>query len=81
MRAACIRARIKPAIGFHGLRHSYAPLSIMGGVPLLVVARNLGHADGRMTERHYGHLAASYIADEIRKGAPKFGFKPGNERR
>jgi hypothetical protein len=45
----------------------------MSGVPLLVVAKNLGHADTRMVERHYGHLAPSYIADEIRRGAPRFG--------
>jgi hypothetical protein len=48
----------------------------MSGVPLLVVANNLGHADTRMVERHYGHLAPSYIADAIRAGAPKFGFTP-----
>jgi hypothetical protein len=48
----------------------------MSGVPLLVVAKNLGHADTRMVERHYGHLAPSYIADAIRAGAPKFGFTP-----
>jgi hypothetical protein len=28
-----------------------------------------------MVERHYGHLAPSYRADEIRKGAPTFGIK------
>jgi integrase len=74
MATACTRARIQPAIGFHALRHTYASHSIMNGVPLLVVARNLGHADGRMTEKHYGHLAASYIADAIRAGAPRFGM-------
>jgi len=42
----------------------------------MVVARNLGHADTRMVERHYGHLAPSYIADAIRATAPKFGIKP-----
>ena len=42
----------------------------------MVVARNLGHADTRMVERHYGHLAPSFIADAIRKHAPKFGIKP-----
>jgi MinD-like ATPase involved in chromosome partitioning or flagellar assembly len=45
---------------------------IMAGAPLMVVARNLGHADTRMVERHYGHLAPSYIADAIRAAAPKF---------
>jgi hypothetical protein len=45
----------------------------MNGVPLLVVAKNLGHADTRMVEKHYGHLAPSYVADAIRAGAPRFG--------
>jgi hypothetical protein len=29
-----------------------------------------------MVERHYGHLAPSYIADAIRAAAPNFGIKP-----
>jgi len=39
----------------------------------MVVARNLGHADTRMVERHYGHLAPSYVADAVRMSAPRFG--------
>ena len=74
MRAACERAAIKPVIGFHGLRHSWASHAVMNGVPIMVVARNLGHADTRMVERHYGHLAPSYVADAIRAGAPKWGL-------
>jgi integrase len=70
----CRRAKINPPIGFHGLRHTWASLSVMAGVPLLVVAKNLGHADTRMVERHYGHLADSYIKDAIRAGAPQFGI-------
>jgi integrase len=75
MADACERAKITP-MGIHGLRHTWASLSVMAGVPLMVVARNLGHADTRMVEKHYGHLAPSYIADAIRAGAPRFGFKP-----
>jgi hypothetical protein len=45
-------------------------------VPLLVVAKNLGHADTRMVKKHYGHLAPSHIADAIRAGAPRFGDTP-----
>jgi len=71
---ACERARIKPRISFHVLRHTWASLAVMNGVPLLVVAKNLGHADTRMVEKHYGHLAPSYIADAIRAGAPRFGM-------
>lgn len=70
---ACKHAKISPPISFHGLRHTWASLAVMNGVPLMVVAKNLGHADTRMVEKHYGHLAPSYIADAIRAGAPKFG--------
>ena len=73
---ACEHAKIEPAISFHGLRHTWASLAAMADVPLLVVARNLDHSDTRMVEEHYGHLAPNYVADAIRKGAPKFGFKP-----
>jgi integrase len=77
MRAACERAGIVPSINFHGLRHSWASLAVMSGMPLMVVARNLGHSSTRMVEQHYGHLAPSYVADSIREHAPKSGFKPG----
>lgn len=73
MAEACRRARIEPAAGFHILRHTAASHLVMSGVPLNVVAHNLGHADTRMTERHYSHLAPSYIAETIRKFAPDFG--------
>jgi integrase len=73
---ACERAKIVPAIGFHGLRHTWASLAVMNGTPLMVVAKNMGHSDTRMVEQHYGHLAPSFVAEAIRAGAPKFGFKP-----
>jgi integrase len=76
MLEACDRAKITPPINFHCLRHTWASLSTMAGVPLLVVAKNLGHSDTTMVEKHYGHLAPSYISDAIRAGAPRFGFKP-----
>jgi integrase len=79
MREACLRAKIVPPVGFHSLRHSWASLAVMNGVPLLVCAKNLGHRDTRMVEQHYGHLAPSYVADAIRAGAPRFGtVKPSN---
>jgi integrase len=73
MKAGCEAARVEPEANFHCLRHTYASHAIMNGAPLLVVAKNLGHSDTRMVEKHYGHLAASYIADAIRAAAPKFG--------
>jgi integrase len=69
---AVTRAKITPAITFHGLRHTWASLAAMNGVPLMVVAKNLGHVDTAMVEKHYGHLAPSFIAEAIRAGAPRF---------
>jgi hypothetical protein len=45
----------------------------MAGVPLAVVAQNLGHRDGQMTEKHYAHLSPSFARDAIKAGAPRFG--------
>jgi integrase len=75
---ACQRAKLKPVISFHGLRHTWASHAVMNGTPLLVVARNLGHRDTKMIEAHYAHLAPSYAAQQIREHAPQFGFKPSN---
>jgi hypothetical protein len=50
----------------------------MAGVPLMIVARNLGHVDTRMVEKHYGHLSESYVTEAIRAGAPRYGAEPTN---
>ena len=39
-----------------------------------VIAAVLGHADTRMTERHYAAFAPSYIADTIRENLPRLGI-------
>jgi integrase len=76
------RAKIDPPANFNVTRHTYASHSVMNGVPLLVVAKNLGHADTRMVELHYGHLAKDYVSKAIRAGAPRFGDEePSNIRR
>jgi site-specific recombinase XerD len=81
MKEACSRAKIAPAMGFHGLRHTYASLHIKNGAKLHIVALNLGHItkdgqpDVRMVTRHYAHLEATDIADAVRKTAPTFGLE------
>jgi integrase len=75
MAEANANAKIDPPINFHGLRHTWASHAVMNGVPMLIVAKNLGHSDTRMVEKHYGHLAQSYVTDAIRAGAPRFGFQ------
>ena len=73
MRNACQAARIEPAIGFHILRHTWASLRIMAGMPLMVAAQVLGHSDTRMVEKHYGHLAQSFIREAVRSTALHLG--------
>jgi hypothetical protein len=51
--------------------------AVMNDMPLMIVARNLGHRDTRMCELHYAHLPPG--PDAIREGAPKFGFKPDSK--
>jgi integrase len=71
MREACARAGIVPSVGFHVLRHTHGSLLAMRGVPMAVIARQLGHADTRMTEKHYAHLAPNYVAETIRESFPR----------
>jgi integrase len=70
-REACRRAAIEPAVGFHVLRHTHASILAMQAVPMAVIARQLGHSDTRMTERHYAHLAPNYVSDTIRANFPR----------
>ena len=74
MLEACHRAKIKPAVSFHVLRHTHGSTLAMRGVPMGVIAEQLGHADTRMTEKHYAHLAPSYVADTIRAHFPTLGI-------
>lgn len=76
LRQACEKAGISPAIGFHILRHTYASLYLMSpGADLPGLAKQLGHADTRMTLRHYAHLAESWRAQQAQRHAPKLGLQ------
>ncbi len=67
-------AEIEPPVTFHVLRHTHASQLAMRGVPMAVIAKQLGHADTRMTEKHYAHLAPNYIAETIRANFPTLGI-------
>jgi integrase len=73
MEKAVELAGIEPVV-FHELRHTYASDLIKRGVQLLIVAKQLGHADTRMVEKHYGHLAQATKRDAIRTGATFLGI-------
>lgn len=77
MAKACKAAKIDPPVSFHVLRHTHGSRLAMNGVPLGVIAAQLGHADTRMTEKHYAHLSPNYVADTIRAKLPDFGILAG----
>lgn len=70
--AACEAAKIKPAISFHQLRHTYASHLAQAGVDLLTISKLLGHSDTRITSKHYAHLADKTLANAVTK-LPSFG--------
>lgn len=51
----CERAELQD-VRIHDLRHSFASLAVLGGVPLYHVGKALGHKQSSTTER-YAHLA------------------------
>lgn len=62
------------SVGFHDLRRTFGARLAMKGVPIAVIAEALGHADERITRKHYAHLAPSYVADTIRNAVAGLGI-------
>lgn len=75
MKEACHHASITPAIGFHELRHTYASLLAQAGADLLTISKLLGHADTRITSRHYAHLCDKTLANTVNRLLPSFGHE------
>lgn len=67
LKEACQRAKIHPSVKFHELRHTFASHLAQAGVDLLTISKLLGHADTRVTSRHYAHLADKTLADAVTK--------------
>ena len=78
LETASARAHVEPAATFHILRHTYASTAVMHGISLEVIAEQLGHADTRVTKKHYAHLAPSYVAQAIRGGFGDLGLVSEN---
>lgn len=70
---ACNRAGITRAT-FHDLRRTYGARLALKGVPMAVIAEALGHADERITRKHYAHLSPSYVADTVRRTVAGMGI-------
>jgi integrase len=71
--AACEAGGVERAT-FHDLRRTYGARLARAGVPMAVIADALGHADERMTRKHYAHLGPSYLASTIRANAAGMGI-------
>ncbi len=67
---ASAEAGIQPPATFHHLRHTYASYAAMAGIPLPVIAKQLGHRDTRMVEHYYAHLGNSYVDEVVRAKMP-----------
>jgi integrase len=76
LRAACKAAGIVPPASFHILRHTHASRLAMRGVPMAVIAEQLGHKDVKLTGKHYAHLSPGYAADTIRAAFGYLGLVP-----
>jgi integrase len=70
---ACKRAKITPPLRFHEARHSYASALAQAGADLLTISKLLGHADTRVTSRHYAHLCDKTLANAVNNLLPDFG--------
>lgn len=52
-----------PKVTFHGLRHSYASISLRAGTPLKVVSEMLGHTTTAITADLYTHVLGDLKAE------------------
>lgn len=66
-RRAVAQAGLPGALVFHGLRHTYASDLVRAGVPLDIVAKQLGHASSITVSKTYGHLAEQFREEQIRE--------------
>ena len=68
LRRALIRTGLtdeagRPLVSFHGLRHTAASIMLARGVPIIVVSRQLGHANPQITATTYAHLLSDAQLD------------------
>jgi integrase len=69
MKAALIAAELPASASFYTLRHTYISRAIERGMPLTLVAENVG-TSVRMIERNYGKFIAQTRLDLIERTAP-----------
>jgi len=78
-RAGLVDADGVPLVTPHGLRHTAASLMLAAGVPLIVVSRQLGHANPNVTAQVYAHLLADSQLDEAAAAFAGLGSSPSSQ--
>jgi integrase len=61
-----LASRGLPPLSPHKLRHAAATLMVRDGVPMRVVAEQLGHRNPAITARIYAHVAPDQLEDAVR---------------
>jgi len=64
VRAGLVDEHGVPLVSPHALRHTAASLMLAAGVPLIVVSRQLGHANPNVTAQVYAHLLSDSQLDQ-----------------
>ncbi len=57
--------QVNSNLEFYALRHHAISAMVAGGIPLLTVAKLVGHKDAGMIQRHYAHLCPTSAADAM----------------
>jgi integrase len=79
IKAAGLATSVRSAtVSFHTLRHTVATRMLERGISPAIVAKQLGHADTKMVEQHYGHLSDAFIGDAVRRNFGEFGVDLDN---
>ena len=69
-RRAAALAELPPSASFYSMRHSYISRAIEAGMPLSLVAENIGTSLA-MIQKNYAHVLASLRRDMIQQTAPR----------
>ena len=57
--------KVSGELQFYALRHHAIIAMVAGGIPLLTVAKLVGHKDATMIQKHYAHLCPESAADAM----------------
>ena len=71
IKAALAAAKLPDSASFYSLRHSYISRSIEEGVPVALIADNVGSSEG-IIRKHYKHLIAEKVRPMLERAAKAF---------